>query len=94
MAKDQGRETNKVIADLNKQARGLLAKATQHDSSEIPDDASISNWDAWNSLVHMHLILAMEEQLGSELTPEEILNISTLQDIVSYLDKQTTNQNI
>jgi acyl carrier protein len=66
-------------------AKIILAEASQRSVDEIPDNASINNWDGWNSLVHMHLILAMEIHLGRELSPEVIVEISTLNEVAKYL---------
>lgn len=66
-------------------AKILLTEATHRGRDEIPDNASITNFDGWDSLSHMRLILAMEEKLGKELPPEVIMEIETLEDIAKYL---------
>ena len=66
-------------------AKTLLAEATGRGRNEIPDNSSITNFDGWDSLSHMRLILAMEEKLGKELAPEVIMEIETLEDIAKYL---------
>lgn len=72
------------INDL-KVAKALLAEVTQRKVEEIPDEASVENWDAWDSLSHMRLILAMEQKLGRELPPEAVIDIANLQDVAKYL---------
>ena len=66
-------------------AKTLLAEATQHSLEEIPDNASINNFPAWNSLAHMRLILAMESQLGHELNGEDVINIASLDEVIRFL---------
>ena len=68
-----------------REAKELLAQAAQCDMEEIPDDASINNWDGWTSLVHMRLILAIETVLNQELPPDAVIGIATLDDVSSYL---------
>lgn len=67
-------------------AKTLLAEACQREPEEIPDNAALDNWDAWNSLAHMRLILAMESHLNRELAPELVVELSSLDDIAAYLD--------
>ena len=75
--------------DMFDTARGMLALATQRTTEEIPDNASISNWEGWNSLSHMRLILAMEEFLHRELAPEDLVEIETLGQVAFYLGEQS-----
>ena len=71
--------------DLLENAKTLLAQAAQRNTSDIPDGASLVNWDGWDSLVHMRLILSMEAQMGHELQAEAIVNIISLEDVARYL---------
>ena len=67
-------------------ARTLLAQATERTPEEVPEDASVMTWDAWDSLSHMRLILGMESHLGRELPPEAVVEIASLSEITKYLD--------
>lgn len=67
-------------------AKALLAEASQRQPDEIPDDASVSNFDGWDSLSHMRLIMAMEEKIGRELAPEAVVDIACLGDVAKYLN--------
>jgi acyl carrier protein len=69
----------------NSLAKVLLAKATERVPDEVPGDAAVDNWDAWDSLSHMRLILAMESHLGRELPPEAVVEIACLEDIARFL---------
>ena len=66
-------------------AKDLLAGASQRQPEEIPDDASVSSFDGWDSLSHMRLIMAMEEKMGRELPPEAVVDIASLADVAKYL---------
>ncbi len=68
-------------------ARVLLAVAAQRDAAEIPLDASILNLQSWDSLAHLRLVIALEESLGRELAPDDIVNISTLEDVARHLQQ-------
>ncbi len=66
-------------------AKIMLAKATERTPKEVPDNASVTNWDAWDSLSHMRLILAMETHLGRELPPEAVVEIASIEDVARFL---------
>ena len=66
-------------------ARALIAEATLTPLNKIPDFASITTLDSWDSLSHMRLILVMEEHLGKEMPGEAIVEIATLEDVARYL---------
>jgi len=62
-------------------ARSLLAIAAKVAEADVPVDAAIGNWELWDSLTHMRLMLLVEERLGRMLSPEEILAVGTLRDL-------------
>jgi acyl carrier protein len=67
-------------------AKTLLAEATGQSVQEIPDNASIHTMPAWDSLVHMRVILALETKIGHELDPEAVMEITSLEDLASCLE--------
>jgi acyl carrier protein len=66
-------------------AKKLLAEAANCDPAAIADDAAIGSFDSWDSLAHLRLVLALEEQIGRQLDPDESIRIGTLSDIVALL---------
>ncbi len=62
-------------------ARQLLASALNTMPDAVPDSARIGELDAWDSLGHLRLILALEDRLGRELTPETIIEVESLNDV-------------
>jgi acyl carrier protein len=41
--------------------------------------------EEWDSLAHMRIILAIEAQLGREIAPEVLFEISSLKDIADII---------
>ena len=39
----------------------------------------------WDSLGHMHIVLALETQLGARLSPEDIVSIASVADVARKL---------
>ena len=52
---------------------------------DIPDSLSQKDFAAWDSLQHLNLMVALEEAFGVEFEPDEIVEISSIQDILSVL---------
>jgi acyl carrier protein len=77
------------MTDMDR-AKRLLAEATQSDLAEIPDDARIGQFKPWDSLAHVAVVLALEEEIGRELDSDEIVRIESLKDIASLLNGALT----
>lgn len=63
---------------MMERARALVAQATGLQPDSVADTASSTSLDAWDSLAHMRLVLALEEQLGRTLTGEEIFALHSV----------------
>lgn len=53
----------------------LMARIFGVDAATIGDDASPDTIDNWDSLRHMNLVLALEEEFGIELTDDQTVEI-------------------
>jgi len=69
-------------------ARALLAEALEIDPAALGPDPSMDNCEAWTSVAHLRLILALEEKLGVELAPDDALAIQSLADVARLLGNQ------
>ncbi len=69
-------------------AKQLLAEAVHSGADAIPQDASIGAFERWDSLAHMHLLLAIEERLGRRLDPDEAVRIELLADVAAILGER------
>jgi acyl carrier protein len=66
-------------------AKELLAEAANCDSVMIPNDVRIGTFERWDSLAHLRLVLAIEEQIGRLLDPDEAVRIESLADVAALL---------
>lgn len=58
---------------------------------EINEDSSPDTIESWDSLKHMNLVLALEEELGVQFTDEEIVEMLSVELIIETLkDKDIT----
>lgn len=67
------------------QAVRLLAGALQIDPSAVDGSTALGVTPQWDSLAHLRLILSLEDRLGRQLTPQAIVAIHGLKDVVSLL---------
>jgi acyl carrier protein len=67
-------------------ARALLAEATGVPPAEIADDATFDAVERWDSIAHLRLVLALEEKIGRQVTPEETMALFSLSEIAALLD--------
>jgi acyl carrier protein len=68
-------------------ARQLLAEALAIAEHELPGDSRIGTIEQWDSLAHARIILALEEQVGQELSAEEAVAIASLADIARIIER-------
>jgi acyl carrier protein len=63
----------------------ILAKTFRLPVEKITDNLSMKNLEIWDSLMHMDLIISLEEFYGFELSMDEIMNmvdVATIRKIV------------
>lgn len=59
--------------------KALLAKVFKVPVEQISSDASPDTIETWDSLRHMDLVLALEEEFGVELTDDQVIEVLTYQ---------------
>lgn len=62
-----------------------MASVFEVNTSDIREDASNKTLPNWDSLRHMSLIIALEEEFDVEFDNEEIVEAMTLQSIITIL---------
>lgn len=66
-------------------ARELIADALGLPVEDIDRSTTLEATPEWDSLAHMRLALAIEAQIGRELSAEEILSIESLSDVEAMI---------
>jgi acyl carrier protein len=70
---------------IDNRIKKVMSKVFGLDINSITDDASPDTIEQWDSLRHMNLILAIEEEFNIELTEEqavEILNYKLIESVL------------
>ena len=68
---------------------GVLAEVLQLPPSQITDDLTMKDVEAWDSLKHMELIVALETALEVQLTFEEIVTMQSVREIKRVLAERS-----
>jgi acyl carrier protein len=70
------------------QARTLLADAIGAELAAVPEDAQIGQFERWDSLVHIRLLLSLEERIGRLLDADEVVRIESVRDVARLLNSR------
>ncbi len=70
---------------MKDEIKKIMASVFMKDISEIPDDISQSNFEVWESLQHLILIVNIETDFGVSFEPEEIIEMTSLELIEKFL---------
>ena len=71
-----------VIEEL----RRLAADILEIDLEDLPPESSSETIESWDSVQHLNLVLAIEEQYGIQLDPEQIGGGVTLEDLAELVE--------
>jgi acyl carrier protein len=66
-----------------------MAPIFELDESEITEDASPENIGKWDSLAHMNLVLALEQEFDVQFTEEQIVETLSFKALVEVLTELT-----
>ena len=64
--------------EIEGRLREILASVLEVPAEEIPGDASTDTIEAWDSLAHMNLILAVEDAFGVTIPDEEAADLTSI----------------
>ena len=66
-------------------ARRLIAMALNRPFETVGENATIGTMQAWDSIGHISIVLALEGKIGRMLRPEEIGRLESVADIAAIL---------
>ena len=64
----------------------LLADLFEVEPEEIVAEQVLDEFDAWDSMSKLSLIVLMDDECGKKLTGEQILQFKTLGDIMDFME--------
>ena len=73
---------------MKERIKKIMATVFLINSETISDDISQLNFEKWESLQHLILIVNIESEFGISFEPEEIVEMTSLDLIDKYLKKK------
>lgn len=75
-----------VDTQLIDQVRGVLADVFNVAASEVNPDLEFGDLPQWDSMGHMDVMMALEEQFGIEINAETISDLTSISLIVAHIN--------
>lgn len=64
----------------------FIAGVMEVDADSLTEDTGYGTIEKWDSLMHMRLVMEIEEEYDVEIPIDEIPNIKTLKDFYKYIE--------
>ena len=71
---------------ISERVRAIAADVLVIDPGLLTDESSPEDFDVWDSVQHLSLVLALEEQFGLQFEPEEIDRMRSIGGIVRIVE--------
>ena len=66
----------------------VVAKVLEVPVESVDEQSSPDTVETWDSLRHMNLVLALEEEFGIQFTPEQIIEMLSVELIIMTVQEQ------
>lgn len=70
---------------MEQKVKKIMSQIFRVAEDHIREDASSLTIDSWDSLAHMNLIAALEEEFGVQFQDQEIIQMTSFEAILSSL---------
>tara|TARA_B100000085_G_C18182499_1_gene366163 strand:- start:147 stop:392 length:246 start_codon:yes stop_codon:yes gene_type:complete len=77
--------------DLNLKVEKIIREVLKIDDEFNIKEISIMNCENWDSLNHMVLISELSNLLGKELSPDEIMELTSVKNIFEFIKNNAKN---
>lgn len=64
----------------------FIARVMEVDPSELDENTAYGSIEKWDSLMHMRMVMEIEEEYDVEIPIDEIPNIKSLKDFYKYIE--------
>ncbi|MBQ9371228.1 MAG: acyl carrier protein [Thermoguttaceae bacterium] len=65
----------------------FIAKVMEVDPLELNEETTFGKYKKWDSVMHMRLVMEVEEEYDVEIPIDEVPNIKTLKQLFDYTKK-------
>ncbi len=74
---------------VSERLKGTILKALQLESFEIHEATTAGMVPGWDSLSHIRVIMAVEDEFGVRFRTVELLSLRNVGDLQALIDRQT-----
>lgn len=64
----------------------FIAEVMEVNPAELTEDTAYGTVEKWDSLMHMRIVMEIEEEYDVEIPIEDIPNIKSIKDFYSYIE--------
>lgn len=64
----------------------LLADLFEVEPAEISEEIILEDFEQWDSMSKLSLIVLMDDEFGKKLSGEQIRTFKTIKDIINFMD--------
>lgn len=68
--------------------RRIVADVFEVPEDQVKAESSPDNVESWDSIHHLNLVLALEQEFGVQFTPEEIEQLLSVELIVALVEEK------
>ena len=76
------------MSDLRNRTIKIFSKIMEVEESSVTDNSSPDNVAGWDSLTHIELISALEEEFSIQISPEDSIDLENFQMLISFLEQK------
>ena len=71
------------MGDVKEKVRTIIAEILDVPIEDVANDTAIGDIAAWDSLHHIQIIAAIENEFGFRFTPDVMMDLEDVEDIVN-----------
>jgi acyl carrier protein len=66
------------MSNIENKIKEVMALIFNVDILDLPDNCTYGDYDPWDSLSHMNLIVALEEEFMVQLSDDDVINMMSI----------------
>ena len=77
-----------MSSQLFERVRGIAADVLQVPAPQLTMESSTENVESWDSVHHLNLVLALEQEFDLQFEPEEMDQMHSISHIINVLENK------
>ncbi len=77
-----------VEAQMSTRLTNVFREIFDDPNLQLRDDLARDQWPAWDSLAHVKLMIALEEEFGVKMSFDQVAKIKSVADVKRIIDLQ------